>query len=76
MPTVSKKPRVLSGRQREVIERTMQWRQMALAKAKRHPSWSILQVAAAIHRSSAGKKRGGPMRYSIGSIVIHIRGAW
>ena len=76
MPTVSKKPKAPSARQREVLDRRTRWRQMAIAQAKRHPSWSILQVAVAIQRSSAGKKRDGPLRYSVSNIVKQIRDIW
>ena len=76
MPTVSKKPKTPSVRQRAALERRMRWRQMAIAQAKRHPSWSTLQVAAAIQNSSAGKKRDGPMRYSVSYIVKQINDAW
>jgi len=77
MPTVKTTKRAVSARQKEAMERRTQWRQLAAAAiAKRHPSWSILQVADAIQRSPASNKRGGPMRYSVSNIVSHIRGAW
>ena len=73
MPRVSKKVQAPSARQREALERQTRWRRMAVAFVKAHASWSILQVATAVHLSVAGKKRGGPMRYSIGNIVKYIR---
>ena len=73
MPTVSKKAPVPSARQREALERQSRWRQMAIALFKSHASWSNLQLATAIHLSPAGKKRGGPMRYSVGNIIKYIR---
>ena len=76
MPTVNKKPNAPSARQQEVLERRARWRQMALALVKAHASWTILQVATAIHRSAAGEKRGGPMRYSVSNIVKQIRDIW
>jgi len=60
-------------RQQKLIELRMQWRRMAIAIAKRQPSWTTLQVAAAIQRCRAGRKWGGPLTYSVDHISKHIR---
>lgn len=70
MQTVIKKRRT---RQQDLVDLRMQWRQMAVAIAKRHPSWNTIQVASAIQRSRAGKKWGGPLTYSANHIALHIR---
>jgi CheY-like chemotaxis protein len=52
----------------------MRWRRMAIAIARRHPSWSTIEVASAVQHSPAARKWGGPLKFSVDHISKHIQG--
>jgi len=74
-PARRETPRLDSKQNSVVTERKAKWCRLAKAVAARHTAWNTLQIATVIQRFQAGRRRGGPLRYSIGYIARNIRPA-
>ena len=61
--------------QQERNQRVARWRAMAAAMANKNPRLSPIQIARRIQQSSAGKRKGGVLTYSITVILKHLRNA-
>jgi hypothetical protein len=57
----------------ETKARIQRWRELAIAIARKHPTWGNVRIAQQIQKSASGKRKGGVLPYSISAILKDIR---